>query len=156
MPAVVVAGQGRGNVETPHPAKLLLLLEEEELVGLHQKLTSDLVVVVDYDVVDPVLVQYLAGCKPGRSGTDNGDCACGRSGRIVVVHSFALGCALWGSQPPPLPHRLRVMQIRLICSIDQHLTGATFANAALEAPLSVVSGCDCVQEIPPDAVPPQW
>src|SRR5574344_533437 len=45
-PFMGVAGKCLCNIESPHSAESLLLLKEEELVGLHKKLTSDVTVII--------------------------------------------------------------------------------------------------------------
>ena len=70
---MVVAGECLGDVKTAHTTELLLLLEEEELMGLHIELTTLGRVVVHHDIGDSQCRELLAASQSGRAAADDGD-----------------------------------------------------------------------------------
>ena len=72
---MVVASQCLGDVKTAHATELLLLLEEEELVGLHIELATDTAIVVNHQIADAEGIQLLAAGQTCRTGTDNDNAA---------------------------------------------------------------------------------
>ena len=70
---VVVAGECFGYVKATHATELLLLLKEEELVGLHIELASLGSVVVHHNVGDSQCGELLAACQSGRAAADDGN-----------------------------------------------------------------------------------
>ena len=136
---VVVAGKGLGDVEASHPSEAFLLLEEEELVGLHVELTAYLAVVVDHDVVDAEGVQLLAAGKAGRTGTDDGHL------RLVYLYLAFLLVAHFGQlslMAVDATHFLDTVYLRHAdaahLAVDEHFAGSAFSDAAVEAPVAAV------------------
>lgn len=130
---MIFPSEGSCDIEASHTAEFLLLLEEEELVGLHKELPADLVVVIDDDIGYIVLLEDFPGCKTGRPGADDGNLAAidigpgidigGNEGRMVVIgkladllHPIHLG----DTYPPHL-------------SVDQHLACTALSNTAFQA-----------------------
>ena len=70
--AVILSGKVCGDIETTLVTESLLFLEEEEAVGLHQELTSDLCVGIHHDAVDSEFAESLTAGKSGRTGADDG------------------------------------------------------------------------------------
>ena len=135
--AVVVASKRFCDVETTHSAVNLLLLEEEELVRLHIELTANSFVVIDNYVGNAHFVEFLTASQTSRTSTDdynlslvNLACFVLRFDdlREIVLRNFA--------------NRLNAIDRSyadtLYFSIDQHLAGTAFADAALEAALASV------------------
>ena len=128
---VVVASQCLGDVEATHAAELLLLLEEEELVGLHVELTADVGVIVDDHIRDAELVEFLTAGQTCRTCADDGD------GGLVDLH-----LALW------VLGRLGLVALGNLAdflhtvdfgdadtadfAVDQHLASAAFTDAAFQ------------------------
>ena len=133
---MVVAGERLGDVETAHAAVFLLLLEEEELVGLHGELSADAVVVVDDDVGDAELVELFAAGEAGGTGADDGDLClidfrafCGFDsvgfGKIVVGDLLHLLHAVDEGDADAFHH-----------AVDEHFAGTALADAAVHAALA--------------------
>ena len=135
---VVVAGERLGDVETAHAAVLLLLLEEEELVGLHRELSADAVVVVDDDVGDAELVELFAAGEAGGTRADDGDFGLidfrggggfvgSGFGKIVVGNLLHLLHAIDEGDADAFHH-----------AIDEHFAGAALADAAVHTALTAL------------------
>ena len=139
---VRLPGQSPGYIESPHPSETLFLLEEEELMGLHQELTAYLAVAVDYQTVHALFQQLLADCQTGRSGTDNGH---GSPVDLLFLLHAVLLCdqntleAAVGAEPGELPDTVHLGYADTAdLAVHEHLTGTAFADTALHGPLAVV------------------
>ena len=136
---VVVTGKGLGDIETSHAAELLLLLEEEELVGLHVELAADAGVAVDHQVVDAEGVELPAAGKTCGTCADDGDLC------LVDLH-FAglLGESVGHILLVELTDFADVVDWRdtdaANLAVDEHFAGAALADAALEAAWFAVDG----------------
>ena len=67
----ILPSQSLGNIKSPHPSETLLLFKEKELVGLHCKLPTRTVIVVNHDIVHTVFVEFFPHCQSCRSRADN-------------------------------------------------------------------------------------
>ena len=135
---MVVAGERLGDVETAHATVLLLLLEEEELVGLHGELSANAVVVVDDDVGDAELVELLAAGEAGRTRADDGNLGlidfrggavafAGSLGQMVVGNLLHLFHAIDEGDADALHH-----------AVDEHFAGTALADTAVHAALTAL------------------
>ena len=136
---VVVASQRFGNIEAAHTAKLLLFLEEEELVSLHVELTTDIGVVVYHDIADAEGVELLATGEACRTCTDDGD--------LGLVDFHLTWLRLFGVRKHV---GLVVDGLHFLhavdkgnadaadFAIDQHFASTAFADAAVEASVASV------------------
>ena len=136
---VVVACQGLGDVEATHAAEFLLFFEEEELVGLHVELTTDVGVVVHDDVADAEGVELLTAGETCGTGTDDGDLG------LVDFHLaglLLLGLGKDGVLLVDAAHFLDAIDFgdadTADLAIDQHLAGTAFADTAVEASVAAV------------------
>ncbi len=136
-PFLALAGQRFGNVEPAHAAEFLLLLEEKELVGLHQELAADTVVIVDHDIGHLVAVQLFPGGQSGRTGANDShggtvNFYCG-----VPVNGHPVRCMIMGD----FFHFLHPVDAGyadpLHLAVDQHFAGTAFTDPAFEAALAV-------------------
>ena len=129
---VVVASQCLGDVKAAHATELLLLLEEEELVGLHIELTTLGGIVVHHDVGDSQRRELLAACQSGRAATDDGNCGLVDSGFLGCT-GLALGHVVLGD----LAHLFHAVNAgdadAAHLSVDEHFAGTALADAALQA-----------------------
>ena len=134
---MVVAGECLGNVEAAHSAVFLLLLEEEELVGLHRELSADAVVVVNHDVGDAELVELLAAGESGGTRADDGDL-----GLIDFRGGDGLGVGVGEIVVGNLLHLLHAIDEgdadALHDAIDEHFAGAALADAAVHTALTAL------------------
>ena len=55
----VLPRQGFGNIKSAHTAKTLFFLEKEELVGLHIKLTTNLIVIINHDIIYSIFFKFF-------------------------------------------------------------------------------------------------
>ena len=136
---VVVASQSLRDVETTHATEFLLLLEKEELVCLHVKLTADTSVVVNHDIADAKFIKLFAASETCRTGTDDGDLC------LVDLHlAWLQFFSLWKHVS------LVVDRLHFLHSVDQsdadtadlavdkHLAGAALSDAAVKASVATV------------------
>ena len=135
---VGIARQGLGDIESAHAAEAFLLLKEEELVGLHQELAADLVVVVDHQVVDARLAKLLPDGQAGRTGADDGyrglEDTLGRLGGLVAGHRGETLDAGAGD----LLHAVHLGDADAAdVAVHDHLAGAALADAALHGAVTV-------------------
>ena len=135
----VVARKGLGNIETTHAAKLLLLLKEEELVGLHVELATDAAVVINDEVGDAEGVQLLAASQSCGAGTD--DCYLG----LVDFHLALLGFLGLGEDMDTAVHMAHLFHSidkgdanASHLPVDNHFTGAALADAAVKTAVAAV------------------
>ena len=136
---VVVASQGLGDVEATHAAEFLLLLEEEELVGLHVELSADAGVVVDHDVADAEGVELLAAGEACGTRTDDGHLG------LIDLHLARLRFLGLGKHVGFVVDGAHFLDAidesdadAADLTVDEHLTGATLADAAVEASVATV------------------
>ena len=135
---LTVASQRLGDVEAAHTAILLLLFKEEELVGLHVELATDLGIVVDNEVVDAKGVELFATGQSRRPCADDGhrrlvDGQLGAVGRGLRVRLFMV------LNLPDFLHPIDRRDANAAdFSIDEHFAGSTLADAALKASVATV------------------
>ena len=129
--------QGFGNIEATHAAKFLLFLKEEKLMGLHGKLSANLVVVVNYNIFNAMLVQLFTNRKPCRTGSNNNNLCFIHPYRIILFIINNRWRIIFG-------YFLNLFYPVNCCNTDafdlpinQHFAGATFPNAAFEAALTI-------------------
>ena len=70
---MVLPGQGFCNIKASHSPEFLLLFEKEKLMGLHEELSADFIIVVDHNTVHAMPEELLPGCQPGRPGSNDGN-----------------------------------------------------------------------------------
>ena len=72
---MVISCQRFGNIETAHAPELLFLFEKEELMGLHQELPANFIIIINYNIVDPPFDQFFpAGKSRGPRADDGNGC----------------------------------------------------------------------------------
>ena len=136
---MVVAGQRLGNVEATHTAKLLFLLKEEELVGLHVELTTYLAVVVDDDVVDAEGVQLLAASQSGRTSTNDSHLSLIHFHLARRLRAYLGHLALSAIDAADFLHAVDFGDADAAhLSVDKHLAGPALANAAIQASVAAI------------------
>ena len=70
---MVIPGECFGNIETAHAPELLFLFEKEELMGLHQELPANFIIIINYNIIDTLPDQFFPAGETGRSGTNDGN-----------------------------------------------------------------------------------
>ena len=136
---LAVACKGLGNIETAHAAELLLLLEEEELVGLHIELATDTAIVVNHQIADAESIQLLAAGQTCRTGTDDGHLC------LIYLHLAGLMVAHFGPLVLVCSHRAYLFHTvhrgnadAAHLSVDKHLAGTALTDAAIQAAVAPV------------------
>ena len=136
---MVVTGQSLGDVEATHSAEFLLLLEEEELVGLHIELTANAGVVVDDDVADAEGIELLTAGETRRTRTNDGDLG------LVDFHFAGLVFLRLGKDVGLVVDGAHFLDTidegdadAADFAVDQHFAGTALADAAVEASVASV------------------
>jgi len=129
----VIAGQGFGNLEASHSAKLLLLFKEEELVGLHVELSANCCVVINHNVLNTMLKQQLACRQAGRPGANDGHGGFINPGAVQLISRFYARCIVLGYFTNLLNPINRGNANTFNLTIYQHLACSTLAYTAFEA-----------------------
>ena len=146
-----VSGESPGDIESSHPAEAFLLLEEKELVGLHQELPSDLTVAVYDQAVHTLLKQFLADSQTCRTCTDNGH------SRPVDLPFFLSAVPFSDkhtlktavrTEPGDLAYPVHLSDTDTADpAVDEHLAGSALADTALHSTLAVLQ-TETVYRIP--------
>ena len=124
---------------TKHTGPDWLLLEEEELVGLHVELSSDAGIVVDHDVADAEGVQLFAAGQTCGTRTDDGHLGLvnlNLTWELFLGFGKDIGLVVDGT------HFLHAVDEgdadTADLAVDEHFTGAALADAAVEASVATV------------------
>ena len=136
---MALASQRLSNIKATHTAKLLLLLKEKELVGLHIELSANPSVVVNHDIIYAEGIQLLATCQASRTRTNDG--------HLCLIH-LHLTRLLWAHirylahTRFDVAHLLHAVHQRHTdaahLAVDQHLARTALADAAVQTAVAPV------------------
>ena len=137
---MVLPGKGICDVKPSHSAKSLLLFEEEKLVCLHKKLTTNLAIVINYKILNSGFVKLFTNCKS--CGTCSNNCnGCFSDFYLFSVTLYKKSLL----RKVGFVNSIYIFDLIYLCNtntpdlaVNQHFAGATFSYSALHGALSVL------------------
>ena len=70
---MVISCQRFGNIETAHPPELFFFFKKEELVGLHQELPANFIIIINYNIINTPFDQFFPAGQSRRPGAYDGN-----------------------------------------------------------------------------------